>query len=326
MTNNIKVEFIRSGLVESSHNVFLCHINRQGVIFDAGCKNKDKYFLRSCMKPLQMSIISDFDLEKHFNLSLPEIAVASSSHCGETLHVNLVRSILNKAGVSEDDLLCPAEAPLSKIAQDELIAKNLPVLKVHSNCSGKHAMMLAACVKEGYDIKNYDSSSHPLQKHIKKKIAEIAAVSESDLPETLDGCGLPVYAMSLYDLAVSYLNLFCSTKYGVLLEAFIEYPYVIGGENRLDSEIINASSGNLIAKVGAGGLVVILNIKKQEAVALKVEDASMAARAVIAVEYLKAAGWLAQENIDNSALSVLADTKIKTADKRIVGEVVCRLM
>ena len=222
MPNSLLVEFIRDGLRETSHYGAICHLNKYGVINEIGDCRDSKYFLRSCMKPLQMSIIKDFQLDRHFNFTLPEIAVATASHCGEELHIRLVRSILQKSGLSEDDLLCPAELPLSDRAKNELVQKGLRPLKIHSNCSGKHAMMLAACSKEGYDIKTYDSFSHPLQEHIRKKLAEFSSVNEQDLPASLDGCGLPVYALSLYNLAKSYLNLFGNSDYMVLQEAFIE--------------------------------------------------------------------------------------------------------
>lgn len=326
MPDILSVEFIRDGLRETLHCGAICHLGRQGIVFETGDCTENKYFLRSCMKPLQMTIINDFQLDRYFNFSLPEIAAATSSHCGEELHISLVRSILQKSGRTEDDLLCPVELPLSERAQKELIQKRLPASKIHSNCSGKHAMMLAACTKEGYDIKTYDSFSHPLQQHIKKRIAELTSLRENDLPASLDGCGLPVYAMSLRNLAKSYLSLFGNTNYMLLQEAFIEYPYIIGGEGRLDSEIINASGGKLIAKVGAGGLIVIFNLIKLEAVAVKIDDASMKARAIAAVEYLRKIGWLASENIENSGLAILADKTIKTLDNRVVGQAVCSFL
>ena len=56
------------------------------------------FFMRSLSKPVQASIITDFNLISQLNLTDEEIAICCASHTGTKTHTALVRSILNKAG------------------------------------------------------------------------------------------------------------------------------------------------------------------------------------------------------------------------------------
>lgn len=318
MPNELSVRFIRSGLVEREHKGYLCHLSKKSVIYELG-DNRQRFFLRSCMKPLQAACIVDFNLD----FDSKEIAVCAASHTGEKLHIELVRSILSKNGFSNDDLLCPPELPLSETAQKDLLLKNEEPQRLHSNCSGKHAMMLAVCKKNGWSTKDYDKFEHPIQKHIYANILKFIEYNNATLPKSLDGCGLPVYALTLRELCKSFINLFSDPKYEILKEAIANNPYIAGGIDRLDSEIINASNGKLIAKVGAGGLIVIYNIQKQEAVAIKIADASTKARAIAAIKYLTSIGWLSPANVQNTRLNDLADKKIITNTGVPLGEAIC---
>lgn len=317
------IRFIRSDLVESEHFGYIVRFSQKGIIDEIGVSEGQPFCLRSCMKPLQATIAVDFDLVDFVNLSLPEVAISTASHAGEDRHVVLVDSILKKIGLTEKDLLCPAEEPLSLQARQGLLLSGKNPSKLHSNCSGKHALMLAACVKNGWNIKNYDSVEHLLQKHILSKVAEFAETEEFNIPVSTDGCGLPVCALSLKQLCISFLNIFLNPKYNIIRHAFEQYPYIIGGDGRLDSEIINASSGKLIAKVGAGGLIAVVNPEVKQAVAVKIADASMQARAIVTVEYLKKIGWLSSVQVESTPLFRLCDKRIKTLAGKELGEAVC---
>jgi L-asparaginase II len=55
--------------------------------------------------------------------------------------------------------------------------------------------------------------------------------------------------------------------------------------------MIIKNSKNLIAKVGAGGLIVVVNTEKKEAFVVKICDANMEARELVAVDYINKLGW-----------------------------------
>ena len=129
-------------------------------------------------------------------------------------------------------------------------------------------------------------------------------------PVTTDGCGVPILSMPLYNMLCGYINLL---KYDKIINAIKNHPYIFGGENRLDTEIIEKTDG-LIAKVGAGGLCVVVNIEEKDAFAVKINDCSMEARRFAVLDMINRLGW---GNIE-------FDNKIKTLQGKIVGEVVCR--
>ena len=153
----------------------------------------------------------------------------------------------------------------------------------------------------------YYEPNHPLQIEVKKKIYELCEIKEN-YPDTTDGCGVPIVSMPLNNLVTGYKNL--AKYYPQIVDAILSNPYIYGGEDRLDTEIIQNSSG-IIAKVGAGGLCVVYNTKLNEGFAIKMDDASMPARKIAVFEFLNRIGWA---NIDY-------DRTIKTISGKVVGEI-----
>ena len=166
-------------------------------------------------------------------------------------------------------------------------------------------MMLGLCKLKGYDIENYDDINHPLQQEIKKRIYELCGVKQ-EYPITKDGCGVPICSMPLANMVKGYLNLFCSDKYSAIKDAFLNNPYIIGGENRTDTKILENST-NIIAKVGAGGLIIVINTEIEEGFVVKICDADMHSREVVAMDLINNLHWA---NIDTSH-----DILINSGDK-----------
>jgi len=70
------------------------------------------------------------------------------------------------------------------------------------NCSGKHAAMLAACVVNGWPTSSYLNPQHPLQQAILRTVEELAGEL---VPATgVDGCGAPLFALTLAGLARAF--------------------------------------------------------------------------------------------------------------------------
>ncbi len=283
------VAYIRDGLIEQEHFGYIVRGDKTRVLEKIGEDRDYPFYLRSCAKPLQASLIIDFGLDKEFGLTEEEIAICCASHAGEKVHVGLVKDILDKIGISYDKLKCGKHQPISPSARKELILNSCDATELHNNCSGKHAMMLGLCKLKGWDIENYDDINHPLQKEITKKIYELCAIKKQ-YPITKDGCGVPVHAMPLANIVKGYLNLFCDKKYEKIKTAFQNNPYIIGGENRTDTKIISGAK-NIIAKVGAGGLCVVVNPEIEEAFVVKICDSNMDAREIVTLDLLKNLHW-----------------------------------
>lgn len=283
------VIYNRDGLIEKEHFGYVVRCDRNRVIEKIGDDKNYPFYMRSCAKPLQAALMIDYELDKKFNLTEEEIAICAASHAGEKIHVDIVKSILDKFGISPSKLKCGNHEPISKTAQNELLLNGEEPSAIHNNCSGKHAMMLGLCKLNDWDMDNYDNINHPLQQEIIKKIYELCEI-KTEYPITKDGCGVPIPSMPLVNMAKGYLNLFCNPKYARLKNAFLNHSYVIGGEDRTDTMIIEKSD-NLVAKVGAGGLCIVVNTELEEAFVVKICDADMTAREFVTVDLINNLRW-----------------------------------
>lgn len=292
------VKHFRGELTAQEHLGFVV-----GTDFSFGETFDYPFYLRSCAKPLQASLIIDEGLD----FTSEEIAICCASHAGEDCHVELAKRLLNKVGIDESKLRCGIHAPISKTANENLIRSGQQPTVFHNNCVGKHIMMLAICKKNGWDIDTYDQLEHPVQQLIKEKIYDLCEIEE-DYPITKDGCGVPIFSMPLKNMLKGYLHLFTSTKYEKIRNAFLENPYIIGGENRLDTKIMQ-NSNKLVAKVGAGGLCIVINLEHADGIVVKILDCDMQAREIATLSMVKKLNWA----------NIPYDTDIKTLHGEVVG-------
>lgn len=285
------VTYIRNGLIEKEHFGYVVRCAKTKVIEKTGDDKNYPFYLRSCAKPLQAALIIDYALDKKFDLTQEEIAICSASHTGESIHTDIVKGLLDKFQIPAGSLKCGKHPPISQTVQDTLLINGKKSTVLHNNCSGKHAMMLGLCKLNDWDMDNYDNINHPLQKAILNKIYSLCEVkNNAEYPVTKDGCGVPAPSMPLENIAKGYINLFCAKKYESIKNAFLNHPYLIGGENRTDTKIIE-NSGNLIAKVGAGGLCVVVNTQIEEAFIVKICDADMTAREFVTIDLINNLCW-----------------------------------
>src|SRR5919197_6289716 len=147
---------IRSGLEESVHAGDVVVVDSGGSIVAFAGDADRQVFARSCMKPLQATVslsLAPFDFTDR------EIAVMCASHNAEPVHLEVVRTILDRIGIPESALQCPPRRPMDEVAA---AAAGEPQ-PIHSDCSGKHAGMLAACVAQGWPLSSYLEPGHPYQ-------------------------------------------------------------------------------------------------------------------------------------------------------------------
>ncbi|MCB8808852.1 asparaginase, partial [Escherichia coli] len=69
--------------------------------------------------------------------------------------MDLVRSMLDKAELSESDLQCPPAWPQDSEAYRWMIRTDKEKSRLAMNCSGKHAAFLWACKENGWDLRSY---------------------------------------------------------------------------------------------------------------------------------------------------------------------------
>lgn len=312
----------RGGFAEKLHYGFIFLIDENfNLVSKIGEDNNIPFPFRSAAKPLQASVVIDSGVFNHFGLDNQELAVICASHSGTKQHTEKIKNILKKCGLAEEDLQCGIHAPLDEEEKRILIRENKDPELIHHNCSGKHAGMLSVCTKNDWDISSYLELDHPLQKEIMKKIWVLCNLDR--IPESVsDGCSAPVPVLPHYNMGVGFLKLFLDEKYTDIKLAMSQNPYLSGGKGRLDSEIINASSGKLIAKVGAEGLCIVINTEIKKVLAVKILDADYKARSIAVVDSLQQLGWLSGNQIQQSeGLQKLYDKKIKNTKGSLVGEI-----
>lgn len=313
LTPEILLSENRSGLNELQFYGYV--VKYDGLnIENYGSTNNSLFFHRSCAKPLQASIIEDFKTKDFWNLSDEEIAVCCASHTGEPVHIDLIKGILSKIGLSEKDLQCPAIEPLNKEEQRKFTVYS----PLHNNCSGKHTLMLAVCKQMGWDIENYLDKNHPLQIAVYDKIKNLCEM-KNDMPYTPDGCTAPNWATPLENLAKGFYNVFCTDKCPDIKRAFVNNPYLIGGQDRPDTQIMLLNQ-KLAAKAGAGGVLCVANTEENSVLVFKITSADMKVRSIVAIETMLILGWLNKNSIDEKLLENSLNKFVKTETGEIVGE------
>ena len=310
----------RGNLVEKEHSGHIVVVDKDENIISQVGNNNSPVFLRSCAKPFQALPVITSGAFKKFNFSLSELAICSASHSASQEHIALVKSILNKTGLSEKDLECGSHNPFDAEMQKYLIKNSLDFCELHNNCSGKHTGMLTVCLNNNWDIKNYLDFNHPLQQEILNIIKEYCNINEN-IESSLDNCSAPVYGIPLFKMGAGYLRLFSSDEAALLKKTFMENPFVIGGKGRLDSSIMNASQDRLVSKTGADGLCIVTNPKENLSLVVKTMDSDSSIRAIVTLESLKQLGWLNSKELDEENIRKLSNRDIKTLKDISVGKI-----
>ena len=275
----VLAEYVRDGVVESEHRGFLVALNADGSIFKSLGDVETKIFPRSTVKCVQASAMvrSGLDLEPRL------LALAQSSHSGGEMHMDGAREILASAGLSESALQCALDRPLGEAERRAWGER--PPTQIAMNCSGKHAAMLATCVKNGWPIETYLEQSHPLQLAIKAELEDLAGETIS-LTST-DGCGAPLFLLSLIGLvrAVRAITISTDPVHQSVMSAARAFPEMVGGVGRHNTEMMQQVAG-LFMKDGAEA-VNVCSLDDGRTFVFKVSDGSLRAFRTIVHACLK---------------------------------------
>jgi L-asparaginase II len=287
----------RSGFVESRHTGIAIVLAPDGTVAEQLGDAAALILPRSSLKPLQALGC----LTAGLALDGERLGLATASHSGTDRHVAVVRDILDSAGLGEDALHCPPAWPGDQPTRDELVRERVEPSRIRMNCSGKHAAMLATCVANGWDAATYLDPTHPLQAHLRDVIERL--VGEKVAATAVDGCGAPVYAITLFGLARAVHRIGTSStsspfalhrSAGALVEAVRAHPWTIEGPGRPDTVVIERLG--VFAKGGAEG-VMVMTAPDGTTVALKMLDGAMRASTAVAVRLLERAGALASSDV-----------------------------
>lgn len=281
-------ELVRSGFAESFHRGSVAVTDPTGELTSSVGDVASPVFPRSANKPIQAVALLRAGWEPD---SDADLAIAASSHRGEPMHLERIESILGHAGLKEDRLQCPPDLPGDPASRRSVIAAGGPARRAYMTCSGKHAAMLAACVANDWDLDTYMEPNHPLQDRIAAVVEEMTG--ESIAAVGVDGCGAPVFAVSLTGMARAASRMVeaeAGTDERAVADAMRTHPLLIEGSDRADSLAMEAVPG-LLAKFGAEG-VHILAAPRIGAVAVKIDDGAGRASMPVALRAMTAVAGL----------------------------------
>ncbi len=297
MPNPVIAEVIRGGLVESRHTGAYAVIDSDGRIAASAGDISHAVFPRSAIKAFQCLPVIESGAADRFGFSDEDIALACASHNGEPEHVRVARSMLKKAGNTEDLLECGAHWPREINAQHRAVRENSEPLPVHNNCSGKHAAMLALARHLGVDPAGYVKRDHPVQRAIGASIGEICDCDIKSAAWGVDGCSVPTWAIPIRNMALGFARLAAPTHHAGqrIIKAVRADPFMVAGTDRFDTELMQALP-RVFIKVGAEGVYCGSIPHAQLGIALKCDDgATRAAEVTMASVLARMDIWTNEE-------------------------------
>ena len=269
------VENRRGAVVESRHTVHVAVVDGAGKLVARAGDPDLVTFWRSAAKPFQALPLVEDGVVGRFGLTRQDLALACASHSSEPAQVALVREFLQKIGCSERDLMCGPHRPLSDAVAKDYETRGVRLTAVYSNCSGKHAGMLALAKHHGWPTEFYARVEHPVQQRCLAEVSRWTDVPAKQIGVAVDGCGVACFALPLRNMALAYTRL-----PSTILDPMVLHPELIAGEGRPCTEMMRAHPGRVLAKVGAEGVYSALLVRESLGVTLKVEDGHSVASAL----------------------------------------------
>tara|TARA_S200000501_G_scaffold371033_1_gene413310 strand:+ start:154 stop:1119 length:966 start_codon:yes stop_codon:yes gene_type:complete len=286
-SNNPPLEVIlmRGSKFESIHKVHALISDKKGRVLMCAGNPEYKSFIRSALKPFQaIPFVSSGASSKIKNPS-KSIALACGSHSGSRIHTREAFKILWEFDIDIHNLKCPLKetSPLEH------------------NCSGKHAAFLATCKKLNWPLESYLKGDHPLQVEIFRIISEFLEIPIDHIYAERDDCGAPTLYLKLLEMAKLYALLSSSENAELeqISRAITTNPLMISDHNKFDTEVIQASHGQVISKGGAEGIQCHCKVKEGLGLALKVEDGSKRAKQAASLHLLKQLEWISELRIQD---------------------------
>ena len=340
----LEVVVERGRTAESVHRVHAAVADGSGALVRCWGEPGRPVLLRSAAKPFQALPLVEDGAADRFGLEEKEIALCCGSHNSEARHLETARSILAKAGVAESRLVCGPHRPLLSERARELAEAGVRPSSVMSNCSGKHAGMLALAAHHGWPLEGYERPDHPVQRRIAREVArwmrapleefarseELATAEElapsDELDWEVDGCGVPSFVVSTCAAAAAAARLAVASRSSGssrrVVAAMTRHPFMVAGTKRLCTRLMEEEAGRVFAKVGAEGVYLAGDLERGLGIALKVEDGARRAAPPALLAVLERAGVLSPGA--TAALAGFASPPVTNTLGAVVGRISVR--
>ena len=317
------IEVRRGGWVESRHRVHVAVCDEAGRLIASHGSRWLPTFYRSAAKPMQALPLVEEGVVDRFGLTAPELALCCASHEGEPAHVEGARSILAKAGADESLLRCGAHAPYSADAARALAESGQRPERIHNNCSGKHAGMIALAIAMGWDPTDYHRPEHPVQRRMVQEVIRWSGMREDEIPLGTDGCGVVCFAAPLDVIAASFASFSADAARGggtaEIVEAMTAHPFMVGGTRRTCTDVMAEAGDRVFVKLGAEGVYAGGLRAPGLGFAIKVEDGGRRAVEVALLRVLESLGVLDGSEVER--LRAHANPEVRNTLGEVVGEI-----
>ena len=276
----VLAEEYRGEILDLVHHGYICVVDKDNRVVASVGDPEQVVFYRSASKPLQALPVIARGLDEQYGLTEEETVIFAGSHLGEDFHIAALRSIFAKTGMNPEDLIMKPTVPGSREANEERIRQGLPPHKLYHNCSGKHtgAMLLQKALDPEH-IRDYWKMESCAQQEILRTVAALSQYPKEQVGLGVDGCGVPVFAVPMKNIAIAFKNLACpdcieDEQLQMAAKTFVprihRYPHMMRGTGYLCS-LINHDP-NLVAKGGANGVYGIGMKREGLGISLKLAD------------------------------------------------------
>ncbi len=282
-------------MVESRHRVHAMICDASGPVKTWGDPDL-MFYPRSAIKYMQCLPLVESGAAEANGLTTPELALACASHSSTETHIQAVAAWLARIGLDESDLRCGPHLPYHDASAHAVIRAGTTPNRLFNNCSGKHTGFLTTALHLHEPVEGYIDPDHPVQKRLYDILVQLGGQGLADTGRGIDGCGIPVYGMTLTALATAAQKMAAPDGLGDIrgnavervLNAAMAEPFMVAGPDRFDTDVMKALSGKVATKGGAEGVHVAILPGKGLGIALKTEDGERRAGDVVM-------GWLLQE-------------------------------
>jgi L-asparaginase II len=300
-SGEVLLEVVRNDLVESIHSGHLLILDSDGREVLALGELDQLIYPRSAIKSLQASAM----LRAGVKLNEQQIALACASHAGSDAHLEVVRSTLASVGLDESALQNTPDKPLGALERAAWVG---PPSSLAANCSGKHAAMVATCKINNWDLTSYKDPNHPLQLAIANEFEILSG--EQITHVAVDGCGAPLFALTLRGLARAIRSLAISADpiHKSVVRSCINNPVLVSGINRLPTLLMQKVEG-LFVKDGAES-VMVMATSNGEVIVWKMSDGSQ-----------RGAGELARVSLSHLGINLDIEPEYVLGGGQVVGEI-----
>ena len=319
---NSVVEVYRGDTVESRHRVAVAVCDGQGRLRAAAGDTDLVVFARSAIKPLQALPLVEDGVVAALELSGAELALCCASHSGEARHVAAAAAILKRIGADAEALACGPHMPYHDASAAELRAKGEEPSRLHNNCSGKHAGMMALARHHGWSVTGYHRLTHPVQQRMLHEVSRWSGASPETIVTAVDGCGVVTFASGLESWARAFGAFAAAARKtdsaaARVVEAMTSNPEYVGGTGRLCTELMRVAAGRIFVKVGAEGVYLAGAPGAEMGLALKVEDGAQRAAEPALIAVLRALQLISDDEVGQ--LERFVQPGVRNTRNEVVG-------